>query len=446
VQTRFLEFGLIAALAVSIGCANKTPVISLGADTLRLPGGVMRLVTMDVVDPEGDPVTVTVSADRGFAIVEAGGVRYTAPADAGDDNLHVQANDGTTQVTATLLVTVDDPMAWSEPEQISATTGNSKSPALAVTNDGTVHVAWHDFTDDPPSMRYAALSDAAWEVGTLELGPDKVLRPQLLADGSRLHLVYERFLDGDYDVLHTELQDGAWSEPAIVGQGRKGSPALFDGQLHVAWFGPDDEPSHAWLGEQGWTDEGLVPIAAPFINPIRLSLVATVEGLELGILLSPGATSYDMNVLHWTAAGSWEDAQVLYVSDELGAEEPAGATSPSGVARWAWAEQDPLEPWTYDIVTMASTDAEPTSTSLFEGFNASPAIAVPSDLGVQVAFLSEASEVYVARQPFVDEPLLIGDAGLAPQLSADPDGYVHLVWIGDGQGIEQVFYASTRPR
>jgi len=188
VRAKFFEFGLIAALGMSMGCANKTPVITLGADTLRLPGGVMRTVTVDVVDPEGDPVTVTVSADRGFAIVEGGDVRYTAPAEAGDDNVHVQANDGTTQVTATLVVTVDDPMAWGESEQITDTTGNSKSPALAITDDGTVHVAWHDFTDDPPSMGYGALTDAGWEVNALDLGPDKVLRPQLLADGPRLHL------------------------------------------------------------------------------------------------------------------------------------------------------------------------------------------------------------------------------------------------------------------
>ncbi len=444
-RAKFFEFGLIAALGMSMGCANKTPVITLGADTLRLPGGVMRTVTVDVVDPEGDPVTVTVSADRGFAIVEGGDVRYTAPAEAGDDNVHVQANDGTTQVTATLVVTVDDPMAWGESEQITDTTGNSKSPALAITDDGTVHVAWHDFTDDPPSMGYGALTDAGWEVNALDLGPDKVLRPQLLADGPRLHLVYERFLDGDYDVLHTTLLDGAWSEPAIVGPGRKGSPALFDGEVHVVWFGPDDEPSHAWLGDDGWVDEGPLPIVAPYINPIRLSLVATTEGLELGILLSPGQTSYDMNVLRWIA-GSWEDARILHVSNELGAEEPVGTTTPTGGARWAWAEQNPLEPWTYDIVTMTSSDDEPVSATTFEGFNASPAIAAPSEPGAQVAFLTEASELFVTRQPFEEEPLLISDAGVAPQLSADADGYVHLVWIGDGQGIEQVFYASTRPR
>ena len=153
-----------------------------------------------------------------------------------------------------------------------------------------------------------------------------------------------------------------------------------------------------------------------------------------------------MNVLRWTAAGSWEDARILYVSNELGAEEPVGTTSPTGGARWAWAEQDPLEPWTYDIVTMSSAEAEPVTATAFEGFNAAPAIAAPSDPGAQVAFLTEASELFVTRQPFDEEPLLISAAAVAPQLSADSDGYVHLVWVGYGQGIEQVFYASTRPR
>lgn len=443
---RVFCFALTAVLLAGLGCVNKSPVISLGADALRLPGGVMRTVSVDVVDPEGDPVTITVSADRGFAIVDGAGVRYTAPDDAGDDSVRVQANDGTTQATATFVVTVDDPMAWSAPELVSDTPGNSKSPALAVSDDGTVHVAWHDFSDDPPTMRHASLSEGGWESATLDLGPDKVLRPQLVVDGAALHLVYERFIDGGYELMHTVREGGGWSEAELIGVGRKGSPALFDGELHVAWYGVDDAPSHAWLGLQGWVHEGLLPIDAPYINPIRLQLVATADGLELGILLSPGDTSYDMNVLRWTAEAGWETPEIIYVSPYLGAEEPAGATDPGGGARWVWAEQSPLEAWTYDIVTMGTAPGEEPLRTGIDGLNGAPAVAAPSDPGLQVAWIGESADLYVARQPFADEPRLISAASAGPRLTTDADGYVHLAWVSDVAGVEQVVYATTRPR
>ncbi len=435
-----------AALLAASGCVNKSPVITLGPDVLRLPGGVMRTVSVDVVDPEGDPVVLTVSADRGFATIEGAAVRYTAPQDAGDDSLRVQAHDGTTQSIATLVVTVDDPMGWTEPEQVADTPGNSKSPALAVGPGGIVHIAWHDFSDDPPTIRHAALTDGGWQTSTLDLGPDKVLRAQLVADGPTLHLLCERFLDGGYEVLHASLGDGTWSDAEVLGAGRKASGALFDGDLHVVWFGEDDLPEHAWLGPDGWVQEGLVPLVAPYINPIRLQLLGTAEGLELGILLSPGETSYDMNVVRWTAAGGWEEPVILYVSPELGAEEPAGVSDPSGAARWVWAEQDPAELWTYDIVTMGTTPGlEPARVGL-EGFNASPAVAAPSEPGLQLVWIGETEDLYVARQPFMDEPTLISAASRAPALAADPDGYLHLTWVADIAGVEQILYATTRPR
>jgi hypothetical protein len=440
------SIALIAGLGTLGGCANLAPVVSFRADTLRLPAGVHRLIAVDVVDPEGEPVTITVSADRGFAIIEGTDIRYTAPAQEGEDNVRVQAHDGTHTSMATLVITVDDPMDWSAPQQIADTAGNSKAPAVVLTDDGTVHVAWHDFTEDPPALHYAALVGTDWQTGLLDLGPDKLIRPQLVADGARVHLVYDRFIDGDYDILHTVLSDGAWSPPTLVGEGRKASPALLDGVLHVVRYGEGNAPAHAWHADTGWIDEGLLPFTSPYINPIRLKLVATQTGLELAILLSPGETSYDMNVVRWTVDDGWEDPEIIYVSAFLGAEEPAGTTDVSGDARWAWAEQDPVDVWTYDIVSMpTSPGEEPVRGTTLEGFNSSPALAVPSEQGLVLIWLSEGGVLYVARQPFEDEPLRLSDAARGPQITTDDDGYLHLVWVGVVDGIEQIFYASTRP-
>ena len=436
---------LALAMAALAGCANKAPVITLSTDSLRLPAGVEQRLTVVADDPEGLAVTVTVSADRGFAIVQGGEVVYVAPGTAGADAVTVQAHDGTTATTSTVVVIVDDPLAWGDLTQVADTPGNSKSPALAVTDDGVVHVVWHDFTDDPTTLRHAALRDGVWESATLALGPDKALRGKLLADGPRLHLVYDRFRDGGYDVMHAVLQEGAWSPPALVGEGRKASPALLEGALHVVYYGVDDAPTHAAWTDGAWTDPSVLPITAPYINPIRLHLLAVPGGLELGILLSPGDTSYDMNVVAWSVATGWGDPTILFVSDFLGAEEPSGAVDPHGVARWVWAEQDPVDLWTFDIVTLPSPTGQPLRATEITGFNAMPVVAAPSAQGAQIAFVSDGYDLYVTRAPYVDEPTLIRSLSRDPILVNDSGGYLHLAWVGDVNGVEQILYATTRP-
>ena len=436
---------LLALLTLlGIGCANRAPVLTLSTEAIQLAGGVPRTIPFTVEDPDGDEVTVTVTAQRGTASIEGLAIVYVAPDEPGDDAVALEATDGDLATSATLAVTVEPALGWSLPEQVASTPGNSKSPSIAVTADGTVHVVWHDFTDDPPTLRHAAHDGVAWTESTLDLGPDKVLRGKLVADGSRLHLVYDRFIDGEYDVWHSALDDGVWSPSTLVGVGRKPSPALLDGTLHVAWYGVDDQPAHAWLDGDSWVDGDLL-IDAPYINPIRLQLLGVDGGVELGILLSPGDTSYDMNVLRWTADGGWGEPVILYVSNFLGAEEPTGAVDPSGAARWAWAEQHPVDLWTYDIVTAGSTPSTPDPASALDGFNAMPAIAAPAPDGAQVAWISDGYDLYVSREPFDGEPLLVRELSRDPALAVDADGWLHMAWIGDVDGVEQVLYATTRP-
>ena len=434
---------LLLALLLLPGCANKAPLLSLSADALRLPGGVERTVWFEATDPEGAALTITVEATRGAAELDGPVIRYVAPVEPGDDSITLRADDGTTSTAAVLDVVVDAAFAWSEPEQVAATPGNSKSPTLAATADGVVHIAWHDFTDDPSTLRHAWRGDDGWTVATPDLGPDKVLRAQLRADGDRLHLVYERFLEGAYDLRHSVFADGAWGAPEHVGSGRKTALALHDGRLHAVWFGEDDVVTHGWLTDAGW-ESAPVPLDAPFINPIRVALVGTDSGLELGLLLSPGDTSYDMNVARWNPEGGWAQPAILHVSMFLGAEEPAGAAGPDG-ARWAWAEQDPDALDTFEVVTMRTDDDAPVSVSALPGLNAAPTLAVPNPGGAQVAWIAEGFDLYVLAAPFDGEPLLLRPLSIAPQMAVDVDGYLHLAWIGDVDGIEQVQYATTRP-
>lgn len=430
---------LLAACAV-----NQAPTLSVEPAALTVSTGVERSVQVSALDPDGDEVVLTASVERGSVLVEGDVVSYTAPQEAGDDTLTVRAHDPESVTELQVPVLVGDPWAFGEPEAISATAGNAKSPDIA-THDGSVHVAWHDFTQDPSAVHHAVQGEGTWSSTLLELSDDKLIRPRLLSQGETLHLLFDRWIDGDYTLLHARHEAGAWSAPVEVAAGSKASPTLAsDDTLHAVYY-LDGVPAHAWSDGERWHEGDPVPADAPWINGIRLQLLPNPTGLSLGLLQSYGDQGYDLYVFHWQASEGWAAPEVLYDSPWQGCEEPAGANDPDGEPRWIWAEQDPMDAWTYGIMEQGQLESEPRWITRQEGFSGAPWLVVPPDAVPIATWVDEGGQLWLSRAPY-DSTLLLADQGLGPRMAVDDDGFTHMVWYGpDGEGVEQIFYATNRP-
>jgi hypothetical protein len=435
----------VALALVALGCSeNQLPTLRADPASLIIPAGMERRIVVTADDADGDEVVLTASADRGSVAVLGFDLDYRAPGEAGEDQLRVMAHDGHGVSELALAITVGDPLGFGAPVAVSDGAGNAKSPDISVTADGRVHVVWHDFSQDPSALHHAVYSDGLWSSTLLEMGQDKHLRPRLVVDGEALHLIFERWIDGAYSVHHSILEAEGWAEPLWVGDGELASPALAqDGVLHVVYF-HEGLPEHARLDGEAWVQGDAIPIDAPWVYGIRMQLLSSPDGLALGQLLSWGDDGYDLYVSRWDAATGWVEAVAVYASPWLGCEEPAGANDPDGEPRWTWAEQDPDDPWTYGIVEQSSTAQEPTWISREEGFAGSPWIAVPPDGDPLVAWVSPAAEIKVSRAPY-GEALLLADSGQGPRMAVDPDGFTHICWYGEIDGVERIQVVSNRP-
>jgi uncharacterized repeat protein (TIGR01451 family) len=139
---------------------------------------------------------------------------------------------------------------WSTPVNISANSGMSQEPWLIYAH-GVLHVAWRDYTADAEQgeVLYAKRPvGGAWSLPeNVSRTPGDSAGPALAEDDSyTLHLVWYDNSPGNWEILYaTKQQDGIWTSGANISQtaGRSGQPYLvYDGRgkLHLSWA--DDTP------------------------------------------------------------------------------------------------------------------------------------------------------------------------------------------------------------
>lgn len=423
---------------------NQAPVLTL-AEAGTVPAGQPRRLALSAQDPDGDTVTLAAGAERGAAWIEAGELVYLAPEEAGEDTVRLFADDGAGHyVSAEQPVQVSDPLDFGAPEDVAITEGNAKVPVAAWFQD-QLHVVWHDFSLDPAGLGAGHGSSGDWTWDWLDLAEgEKAIRPQLLADGESLHLVFEQVVDDVYWLWHSTWA-GGWAAPVLIGEGRRASLAVGpDGTLHLVAYGGDDLPvHHRWDG--AWTPGDPIVSDAPYVYSLGLVVLGGSEGLRLGQLLSPGETSYDFNLMAWTHDGGWAPPEILVQSMFLGGEEPRGATGPDGTQHWVWSEQDPDDLWTFGIAeaTVADAGAFRWATRV-SGFSGNPAVVVPPDGRPVVAWITERGELQLSRAPY-EESVQLDTGSRNPALAVDDEGFVHVVWAAaDADSVEQVRWVSNR--
>ncbi len=115
-------------------------------------------------------------------------------------------------------------------------------PAMAMSDDGTLSLAWIGYRNESDQVFARDRSDGAW--GAIETvqgaaGDLQGLDTAYGRDGT-LELVWARRHGGDWHIMHSRRSGGAWSAPQAVtsGPGNNIFPALASdrhGRLHLAW-------------------------------------------------------------------------------------------------------------------------------------------------------------------------------------------------------------------
>lgn len=133
---------------------------------------------------------------------------------------------------------------WSAPTNVSNNSGGSFRPAVAVSPDGSIHVAWHDDTPGDYDIFYAAKAPGgSWSTPTnISKSPRWSYWPSIVvgADGS-VHVAWHDLTPGNWEAFSTsKAPDGAWSPPTNISEstGTSFIPMLLleeDGTVNAVW-------------------------------------------------------------------------------------------------------------------------------------------------------------------------------------------------------------------
>ena len=425
--------------ATPVVLADNPPQIEVEDSFSTLPG-FSRPISFVVTDPDGDEVSVTWTAVSGELEV---GEEVTYIAGDEDDTIVIVADDGNRNVVTELInVTVGAHEGFSPPEPIATTTGNAKSPSIAILDDGTIHVVWHDFTDDPTALYHAIGQDGEWTSARLPLHQDKCIRPRLLADGAQLHLWWDVWTEAETTVYYANWFEGSWSAAEKVAIGEKPSGAILaDGSLHVIYF-TDAGPAHSRHLNGVWVD-GDAMATDNYINSFRLRLVGIDDRLEAVVATSPGEVGYDIRLYKWNAAQKWT-FEPLHTSQYSSSDEPEGSLDFASQAYWVWTEQTVVDDWTIGIAIKGSLDNKPSWVTKEAGFSMSPTVAIPPDEVPMVAWINPRETISLSRAPFDQASDISEGMGMGPQLTVDGDGISHLVYYAYDDQSQQIWYSTNR--
>jgi len=123
---------------------------------------------------------------------------------------------------------------WSEAGSLFSSLADSRSPAMAVARDGTLHVLWEEGSDIYHSYRRDGLWFLPERVATGE-------RPSMVVDKEGTpHAIFANEFGGNWEIYYVTWRYETWTLPRNISHtsGISGNPRLAvapDGKLHAAW-------------------------------------------------------------------------------------------------------------------------------------------------------------------------------------------------------------------
>ena len=172
--------------------------------------------------------------------------------------------EGTSQVYARSL----ENGRWTPPVQITDSAGDYHKPAVTLSDDGAVWIAWPAQVRNNWDIYGRVLRNGSWgKIGrwTDHAGPD--LAPQLVSAKGAVLLVWQSLRKDNLDILYRVHSGSAWGPEGFVTENpandwEPAAAATRDGTFYVAWdsYRGDYDVMLRSLGGNGWGPE--IPVAA----------------------------------------------------------------------------------------------------------------------------------------------------------------------------------------
>jgi len=368
-------------------------------------------------------------------------------------------------VGVVLLAGAAHAQGWSQPTNISNSAGDSKRPAVAVDQDGSLHVVWEDQSSGNWDILYASRRPGErWsDPVNISNNPGGSFRPAITvgANGS-VHVAWHDDTFGNWDILYAvKAADASWSEPTNISQTSGWSfwPSIVlgaDDSVHVAWH---DNTAGNWE-----VLSASKPLDGPWSPPSNLSgsagvsftpvLFSEKDGSVDAVWQDDASGNPEIFTASKAAGGAWSVPEDI--SNTATASAPFALTSiPNAGARVVWREE------TAEGARLFSVEKVPG-----EGWS------VPEDLGGAVGgsgrfAIGEGKDgdLYLVWDDLWegDREILVstrtpdgtwsptsnisraqGDSTL-PALAPGGDGSIHVVWRDDSPGNGEIFYSGTYP-
>jgi len=241
--------------------------------------------------------------------------------------------------------------SWSPATNISNNAGWSFHPEIVVGGDGTLHVVWHDNTSKNWQILYVSKPvDGPWSLPTPVWSSGGRSWFAALAVGGEgyLHLVWEERTPDNWEVLYTSRPPGgSWASPENVSgtAGMSRRPALAvagDGFPHVVWqdeAGGNLRLRYAARGQDGsWSSP--VVVSDDVLASTRSAVVAATDGSLYATWVGNGSGGGDILFAAKPAGGSWTPAVNISSSDGASGE-PALAVGDDGSPHVVWHDNTP---------------------------------------------------------------------------------------------------------
>jgi len=243
-HTRFIPF--VIMLALGLGLAAQTRAVITGDGNVSDTPGDSRWPAVTVGpdgtrylawEEDGQQVYAAVEGPAGWLIEPLAEGMTPALASGPDSAAHLvyAADDGTGNLEVYYSRWTGD--AWTPPRNVSATSGASTTPAIAVAADGSPRFVWTDQTAGEPTIYYGTLSS------TTPIVNARGTSPALAVHGEEIHLVWQEPDDttglGEVFYLHGDGTTWSFAEnlsnsPEVASQ----TPDIAvgaDGTVYIAW-------------------------------------------------------------------------------------------------------------------------------------------------------------------------------------------------------------------
>ena len=304
---------------------------------------------------EGGPTaTVRIQTNRGTLAVPLRDLDYGRAWTAADGNLYLVRVPLSWQLPArSVAAEPEDPpllpgLHVVPPLMDPRYDGSSQEdyPAIAVTEQGSVWVAWNSYFDGRVEVRVAKFDGTHWSDPIAVSEPGDVVGTALAAVGEKLWCVWSEQRDGNFDLYGAFYDGQKWAKPVRLsrseGQDVFARAATISDQMAVvSWMGTAGGKSRIMamkLMADGSAGDPMEVDDTP-VNQWFPSVCADGSGGAWIVYDLYASGSYDVRLAHWSADGRLKRYDVA--ATPLFEANASVATGPDGAVAVAWEESGP---------------------------------------------------------------------------------------------------------